>query len=278
MIAPLNYRSLSKTLRNAPPFRPSLAPYPRPNAYALLVLMIMVTVLLISLTTALPSVYQEGQREREDELIFRGEQYARAIYLFHATLGRYPASVKELIDTNGVRFLRRPYRDPISPNGRWRFIHANTAGMLIDSFTQSQIVSTLATTDSNDSESALAKAEEQIKKQAEAQCSAGDSSSDAPYQTGQLLGAFIAGIAPCSDRQSIRVMDHSDHYDDWEFLGLKYVQYGIPSFQTAPGQPANMLQPGATGTMGTPSPPPGPTAPANPFQPAPRQNVGPFSE
>src|SRR5487761_1746940 len=100
--ARLNCRSLSRDCRTPPRWQPSLTLSPGANAYAFLVVMIMVTVLLISLTAALPSVYQEGQREREEELIFRGEQYARAIYLFHTALGRYPTSVKELLDTNGV--------------------------------------------------------------------------------------------------------------------------------------------------------------------------------
>jgi len=275
--ARLNCRSLSRDCRTSPRWQPSLTLSPGANAYAFLVVMIMVTVLLISLTAALPSVYQEGQREREEELIFRGEQYARAIYLFHAALGRYPTSVKELLDTNGVRFLRQPYRDPLVSNGRWRFVHANAAGMLIDSFTQSQTVSTVAPASSSESKSALAKAEEQKKKQEEAQCNgSADSNSDAPYQTGQLLGAFIAGVAPCSDRQSIHVLDQADHYDEWEFLALKYVQYGLPSSQAAPGgQSGNMNQPGAPGA---PNQPLGPMQPGDSSPTGPQQNSGPFGE
>ncbi|MGH9444482.1 MAG: hypothetical protein ACRD3O_01915 [Terriglobia bacterium] len=99
--------------------------------------MIFVTVLLISLTGALPGVYQERQREREEAAIFRAEQYTRAIYLFHRTLGRYPNSVKELLSTNGVRYLRQAYPDPLSPNHRWRFIHATASGIILDSITES---------------------------------------------------------------------------------------------------------------------------------------------
>ena len=271
--ARLNCRSLSRDRRNTPLFLPSRAPAPGANAYALIVVMIMVTALLISLTAALPSVYQQGQREREAELIFRAEQYSRAIYLFHAALGRYPASVKELLSTNGVRFLREPYPDPIARNGRWRFLHANAAGMLIDSFTQAQLISTVPAASSSESKSALAKAEEQRKKQAEAQCNGGqDSNSDASYQTGQLLGAFIAGVAPCSNRQSIRVVNQADHYDEWEFLALKYVQYGLPSSQTPPEQPGMMLQPGGPGAQSSPGAPNQPQA--DPFQAAPQQNFG----
>src|SRR5881296_3348279 len=75
------------------------------RGYALLVLM-MTTILLVSLTVALPSIYLEGQREREEELIFRGNEYARAIALFHRQFNRFPRTVDELLRTNGIRFLR----------------------------------------------------------------------------------------------------------------------------------------------------------------------------
>ena len=91
--------------------------------------MIAATVLLIGLTAALPSIYQEGQRERETELIFRGMQYARATALFHQQFQRYPTSVSELTNlTNGMRFLRKEFADPMTPGGKWRFIGAECAG------------------------------------------------------------------------------------------------------------------------------------------------------
>jgi len=99
--------------------------------------MVAAAVLLISLTAALPSIYQEGQREREEELLFRGIQYARAVASFHQKFQRYPVSVQDLTKlTNGFRFLRKEYADPMTPGGKWRFIHANSQGVLLDSKTQ----------------------------------------------------------------------------------------------------------------------------------------------
>ena len=107
------------------------------SGFALLIVMVAAAVLLISLTAALPSIYQEGQREREAELIFRGLQYARAIANFHQKFQRYPASIQDLTKlTNGFRFLRKEYADPMTPNGKWRLIHANAQGVLLDSRTQ----------------------------------------------------------------------------------------------------------------------------------------------
>ena len=107
------------------------------SGFALLLVMVAAAVLLIGLTAALPSIYQEGQREREEELIFRGTQYARAIASFHQKFQRYPTSIQELTKlTNGYRFLRKEFTDPMTPGGKWRFIHANAQGALLDSKTQ----------------------------------------------------------------------------------------------------------------------------------------------
>ena len=106
------------------------------HGVVLLIVMIVATLLLISLSAALPRVYQEGQREREEELIFRGSQYGKAVALFHKQFNRYPTSVKELLRTNGIRFLRQEYRDPMDTKGQWRFIHVSASGVLLDSKNQ----------------------------------------------------------------------------------------------------------------------------------------------
>jgi len=107
----------------------------RSDGYAFVVLMVAITVMLIALAAALPSVYHESQREKEEELIFRGNEYARAVYLFQRQFQRYPKSVDELLRTNNIRFLRHAYKDPMIPNGKWRFIHVVANGTLIDSLT-----------------------------------------------------------------------------------------------------------------------------------------------
>ena len=65
------------------------------------------------------------QREKEAELLFRGEQYREAIASYYKKEQRYPQSLEELLEDKRypmpVRHLRRLYRDP-SPgrrNGRW---------------------------------------------------------------------------------------------------------------------------------------------------------------
>jgi hypothetical protein len=74
----------------------------------------------------------------EEELIFRGEEYMRAIRKYHTKFGAYPTTVEQLVSTNSLRFLRRPYKDPMTDK-EFRLISLNPDGSLTGSkmFTQS---------------------------------------------------------------------------------------------------------------------------------------------
>ncbi len=103
--------------------------------YSLLLAIFLVATSLILSAAILPSVLTEGRRERETEMIWRGEQYQRAIGLYFRKFGRYPTKVDDLVkQTNGVRFLRQAYPDPMNKeDGTWRFIYVGPTGALIGS-------------------------------------------------------------------------------------------------------------------------------------------------
>ena len=188
------------------------------RGYAFLVLMMIVSILLISLTAALPSIYTAGQREKEKELIFRGNEYARAILFFHRQFGRFPSSVDEILKkTNGYRFLRRAYRDPMSPGGKWRLIHANAAGMLLDSRVMS--IAGRPPNLAGQPLSGTTPPQAQPPKEKE-----GDKS----IFTNQMLGAFIVGVASSSSKNSIGVFNDQTRYDKWEFLAIGPTAGGLP--------------------------------------------------
>ena len=93
---------------------------PRPRGYVLIILMMAVFVIALSFLVAMPVWQTELQREKEEELIFRGQQYAEAVRLYvQKNPGRYPASLKELLDK---KFLRRPFKDPFDREGQWNVI------------------------------------------------------------------------------------------------------------------------------------------------------------
>jgi type II secretory pathway pseudopilin PulG len=211
---------------------------PREGGYALLIVMMLATILLISLTAALPNLYTAGQREREEELLFRGNQYARAIILFHRQFRRYPASVKELLQTNGIRFLRHAYPDPMSRTGKWRFIHADANGVPLDSRTLKRAATPVPGQTQRSAAEARSTAQAA---EAAPEVEKGSGETSTFFGQGrQIQGAFIIGVASSSRRESIRVWNGHTRYGDWEFLGVETAAGAggvVPS--PTPGQPSS---------------------------------------
>jgi type II secretory pathway pseudopilin PulG len=81
------------------------------RGYAMAALLVGLSVMAIVLSVALPIWQTAARREREAELIFRGEQYAHAIELYSRRNGGYPPSLDVL---EKGRFIRKLYKDPVS--------------------------------------------------------------------------------------------------------------------------------------------------------------------
>jgi hypothetical protein len=107
------------------------------SGFALLLVFLMAAMIAITLYMEIPRVAFDSQRQKEDLLIYRGEQYKRAIQVFMTANKRYPAKIEDLESTNGRHYLRRRYIDPMTGKDEWRAVHTN--GMtLTDSKVQSQ--------------------------------------------------------------------------------------------------------------------------------------------
>lgn len=107
---------------------------PQQRGFALLLVFVLAASIAIFLYMQLPRVAFEAQRDKEQMLIDRGEQYQRAIGLFvKKNGGKYPAKIEDLENYNNVRFLRHRYKDPMTGKDDWRFIHVGPGGVLIDS-------------------------------------------------------------------------------------------------------------------------------------------------
>lgn len=108
----------------------------RESGYALLLTVFLTTILMLTAIVAAPSVRTERQREKEEEMIWRGKQYVRGIKLYYRKNGRFPTSLDDLIKPkNGsLRFLRQAYKDPMNKtDGTWRLIYVGPAGQLVGS-------------------------------------------------------------------------------------------------------------------------------------------------
>lgn len=99
-----------------------------PRGYILIMLMLMVTIMAIGLMVAVPVWETQIRREQEEELIFRGKQYVEAVRIYQLkNPGRFPKSLDELAEE---KCLRRPFKDPLTPEGEWNIIlHQEGVGM-----------------------------------------------------------------------------------------------------------------------------------------------------
>jgi type II secretory pathway pseudopilin PulG len=98
----------------------------------MLIVFVFAATIAIMLYTQVPRYAFEAERQKEQLLVDRGEQYQRAIQLYVRKLKKYPASLDDLEKSTNIRFLRRRYKDPMTNSDEWRLIHV-TGGQLTDS-------------------------------------------------------------------------------------------------------------------------------------------------
>jgi type II secretory pathway pseudopilin PulG len=99
-------------------------PHPRTPAgrgekgFTLAALLVIMAVMAVFLGVAMQSASFQVQREKEEELVFRGNQIVEAIRLFRARNGRFPTGLKQLAEAD-PRVLRKQWSDPITGKTDW---------------------------------------------------------------------------------------------------------------------------------------------------------------
>jgi type II secretory pathway pseudopilin PulG len=98
----------------------------------LLILLIFLAIFIIAMSAAAPKLAQQVKRDREIEMVHRGEQYARAVKRFVKKTGQYPVRVEQLENTNNIRFIRKRYKDPMAttPEGEWKLVRQTDIQLL----------------------------------------------------------------------------------------------------------------------------------------------------
>jgi hypothetical protein len=121
---------VKRSRRGIPSRRPS------ERGFAYLMALFMVVALIVASQVAVQSVLTQGRRQREQDVIWRGQQYVRAIRLFYRKTGHYPTDMDDLKKgMPELHFLRyAAYKDPLKKDdGAWRLIYVNAAGQIIGS-------------------------------------------------------------------------------------------------------------------------------------------------
>lgn len=102
----------------------------------LVMIMFFLALLMLSMAVAAPTTINAIQRDREEEMVWRGKQYVRGVRLFYLKTHRFPVELDDLTKpkTLGVRYMRKAYKDPMNlSDGSWRLIYLGPGGTLIGS-------------------------------------------------------------------------------------------------------------------------------------------------
>jgi hypothetical protein len=205
------------------------------RGYVLLVFALFSALLVISLYRMLPQYVFEGQRIKEEELIFRGQQYQRGIQLFVRKFGRYPASLEELEDTNQIRFVRQLYPDPMTEEGEWRLVHMGPDGTFYDSIhvtgqASGEGAEGGASGQRESDPFDLSRRDTETTEGGDAgepatRASANPNPTQQPRGSGAVAaapqrfgGGGIAGVATKHEGEGIKIVGGFKHYNEWEFL------------------------------------------------------------
>jgi type II secretory pathway pseudopilin PulG len=224
----------------------------------MVVLLVGLSIMAVMTAAVMPVWRQIGRREKETELVFRGEQYARAIGLFQRKNGpgTLPPSFDVLVEQ---RYLRKKFKDPIT-NDDFAVIGQNAV---------TQGAGETAPTAPTGTATAPA-----TTGRAGAPGPTGARGGTSPFavpnsSAGATVVSGIAGVSSKSKDQSIRLYKGRNHYNEWAFIFTAPAAAagagGVPGAPgvggarggrgTQPGQagPGRGAPPGGT-TNPTPSP------------------------
>lgn len=189
------------------------------RGYAMAALLIAMAVMAIVLTAAMPTWSQMVRREKEEELIFRGNQYARAINQYQRKFANAsPASLDVLIEQH---LLRKKWKDPLG----------------IDKEREFQMLYLSSGAGSRGSGPAGGPAGGTGRG-----TGAGQSRGGGAGETGGTTGGTtysttpsggIVGVASKNTGQSIKIYKQKQHYNEWQFIGMEQSQQA-----GGPGGPA----------------------------------------
>ena len=200
--------------------------HPAQSGYVLLAVLLAMTIMLIALSIEAPRIAQQIKRQKEEELVHRGKDYATAVKRFvHKNGGRFPLSIEQLEDTNHVRFLRKRYKDPMTGESDWRLVHFGEAQVTIPApnpglngstqpglFNSSSSSGQGSTSGNQSNNNSLTQNTNQQNNNASTLLTQN-------IGNGQTVGGGqIIGVASINKGKSIKEFNDKDHYNDWLFV------------------------------------------------------------
>ena len=204
------------------------------RGYAMAALLVGMSVMAVLMGALLPVWSHMATREKEEELVFRGNQYARAIGLFQRKFANTPPPTIDVLVEQ--RFLRKKYKDPITKDD-FQPIYANQPTV-------------------PGGASSGPGGSQQAGQRGTPPAPAGQMLQAGFNSTGATAAGGIIGVTSKSKETSIKVFNGRQKYNEWAFVFVQTSQ--------RPGQPGGGAL--APGFQGAPTQRPGPgQQPNSPF-------------
>ena len=163
-------------------------------------LLAALAVMAILMSVALPTWRQAAQREKEEELIYRGKQYARAIELFQRRFANaFPPNFDVLVEQ---RFLRKKYVDPMSEDGEFQLLYQLDALQQAGRGGQASGRAGGATSSQGRG----------------SQGQTGFQSTGGPQASVGAPRGGVIGVVSKSKDKSIRLYNGRNYYNEWQFV------------------------------------------------------------
>jgi type II secretory pathway pseudopilin PulG len=203
-------------------------------------LLVALSVMGIMLGAALPVWRTTVQREREAELVFRGEQYVQAIELFSRRTGGFPITLNALRDG---RFIRKLYKDPIT-NTDFQPVYLGqvTAGAPTSTGLQPQqpgrATAVPGVQGQQQNPQGVTPQLTATPPQMPFAAGRGQFPASGFPQTAVPAAGPIIGVSSRSTAQSLRLYNGRGHYNEWLFVSTAATRQA--------GGPAGAQQPGTT--------------------------------
>jgi type II secretory pathway pseudopilin PulG len=224
-------------------------------------LLVAMAVMAVLMSVALPVWRHDAQREKEEELVWRGQQYVRAIRLFQRRTQTLPTSIDMLVQG---RYLRKKYKDPIT-NDDFQPIPAGGAipgqgGQSGRAGQPAQGGRSGAPTGGgfgSGSTGSFGSGSTGTGSAGSGSSSGSGFGSGSSFSSSSIPGGMM-GVVSKSKEESIRLYQGRNHYNEWTFLFVNQ----------QPGGPGGRGQPGGPGGRGVPGPAGGRAGPgggATPF-------------
>jgi len=206
------------------------------QGYVLLVLLLFMALLSIGMLVVMEGVEFQIRRDREEELIHRGVEYSRAVRKYVKQFGRYPTSIEALESSNNLRFLRKRYKDPITRRD-FKVLYygdpetfSQNAPLVAPAMGSPQLPTavprptTVAPNPESPSPVAAADPQEVWTDPEGAIPTDGMRPPDPADQTQADAsaqddgGRAIVGVTSYSRRETIRIFNKKNHYNQWQFV------------------------------------------------------------